>query len=560
MKKENKSLNKHPIRWLNLVFKGKRKSIVFLIFGNVINSLLFLSAAYFMKEFGNAAQNKMERTAIISACFLVGVVIIEQVLEYALRAFSEHFVARMENNLQQHVFERLLQADYSFIRKIHSGEVMTHLTTDVNIVVDGVATLLPNLATILTRLIGAFILMMDMDPFFSIMFVVAGTLFLIFASLFKTFIKRLHKNVQYQHGKLRSFLIDGYHGIILVKAFAAYQAIRERLLSFQNVFFRARMKRRNIQLGASFATVGMLQAGYLFVLLRGGFMLLRGEMQFGTLTALLQLVSKLQSPLSGLSGFVSRYYNMISSAERLIDLEQISKDTKSQLKTPSSDLYDSLDRIEFRNVSFKYHDDFIFKNVDFKLKKGEFITLTGLSGIGKSTFLQLLLGVLRPTEGKILWILSDGTEIDLHSVGYGLFSYVPQDKLLFSGSLRQSVTVLNPSIGDEQLQKALETVCADEFVAALSSGIDTIIGERGAGLSEGQLQRLSVARSLLTDAGVLLLDEATSALDEITEHNLLHNIKKMMGKTCILISHRAAARSVCDHVYVVEDRQIKNLE
>lgn len=559
MKKEIKMQNRRPLRWLNAILKGKRRYILMLTLGNIISSVLFVLTAFFMEKFGNAAQNRMERAAVISAIFLVGTVLIEQVLQFVFRAFSERFLARMENYLQKYMFEKLLHSDYNYVRKIHSGEIMTHITTDVNIVIDGVVTLLPSLATMLTRLVGAFILMIKMDSSFALFFVVGGAVFLLCASLFRTYIKKLHKNVQQKHGKLRSFLIDGYHGIILAKAYAAYNAVRERLTYFQNEYFSARMKRRNVQLGASFATSALLQAGYLFALIRGGFMLLRGEMLFGTLTALLQLVSKLQSPLSGLSGFVSRYYNIISSAERLMDLESIPVDHKSNLAAPSHELYNSLDRIEFQDVSFKYHDEYIFKNVNFSLKKGEFVALVGLSGIGKSTFLQLLLGVLQPTSGSVTWVLSDGTKIDLRTIGYGLFSYVPQDKLLFSETIRKSLTVMNPSSSDDELWSVLEIACIKDFVSQLPDGLDTKIGERGAGLSEGQIQRISVARSLLSSAGVLLLDEATSALDEMTEKKLLDNLNKLMGKTCVLISHRSAVKKVCDSVYVVEDQQIKKI-
>ena len=217
--------------------------------------------------------------------------------------------------------------------------------------------------------------------------------------------------------------------------------------------------------------------------------------------------------------------------------------------------YDKLESIEFSDITFKYDRDVILDDTSLTVNKGDFIAITGISGIGKSTLLKLLIGVLNVQKGSIVLKLKDG-EIAVDKHTRQLFSYVPQGNMLLSGSIRDNLTFIHTDVTDEEIENAIKISCADKFIRELPQGIDTVIGEKGLGLSEGQVQRLAIARSMLSDSPVLLLDEATSALDEETEKEFLMNLKKMKNVTCIIVSHKKAALEICNKHVRIENSKI----
>jgi ATP-binding cassette subfamily B protein len=284
-------------------------------------------------------------------------------------------------------------------------------------------------------------------------------------------------------------------------------------------------------------------------------------LSFGTLTAILQLVGQVQAPFSGLSGLLPKMYSVIASAERLIELENLPDEREINHQTISVPAtYTNMYSITLKDVSFGYDREPVFDHVHLKIKKGDFVVVSGLSGIGKSTLFLLLLGVFAPSQGAICIILKNGEQIPLDRHTRKLFAYIPQGHLLLSGTIRENIAFVNPGAAEEEIMVAAQISCAAEFIAKLPLGLDTVIGEKGQGLSEGQMQRLAIARAVLSGAPILLLDEATSALDEATEEKLLKNLKQMTDKTCIIISHKKAAFSVCNREIQIENNAIITTE
>nr|MCR5207010.1 ATP-binding cassette domain-containing protein [Eubacterium sp.] len=254
-------------------------------------------------------------------------------------------------------------------------------------------------------------------------------------------------------------------------------------------------------------------------------------------------------------GLVPQYFTLLASAERLMELEQLPDEAEADTEAVNpEEVYASLKEISFENISFSYDRDIILDNTSLRVKKGDFIAIMGISGIGKSTLLKLLLGVFKVQDGEIKLICEDG-EIPVSYETRRLFSYVPQGNFLLSGTLRENLTFINSGAGDEEIAEAIRISCADEFIKTLPDGLETVIGERGIGLSEGQLQRLAIARSLLSNSPIILLDEATSALDEATEKRFLTNLKELNNKTCIIVSHKKAALEICNkHIEIVDSK------
>ena len=288
-----------------------------------------------------------------------------------------------------------------------------------------------------------------------------------------------------------------------------------------------------------------------------GYGILKGTVSYGTFAAVLQLVGQIQTPFANLSTFLPQYYAMVASVERLMEAESFPDDCpEGQLDQEEIDrlYHGSFRGLRFENVSFAYPDReervSVLKDVSAEAKKGEIVAVVGPSGQGKSTLLKLLL-CLYPVDGGQRLLQTDAGEEPLRAAHRGLFAYVPQGNRIFSGTIREALTFGDVDVGDEDIWRALDVAAAD-FVRELSEGLETRLGERGAGLSEGQLQRLAIARALLSEHPILLLDEATSALDEGTEARLLDNLKRMTDRTVLIVTHRPRVREISDRVWEVE--------
>jgi ATP-binding cassette subfamily B protein len=277
---------------------------------------------------------------------------------------------------------------------------------------------------------------------------------------------------------------------------------------------------------------------------------------YGAMLSVVLLLMQLQQPFMAFSSWVPIYYARITSGERLYQVEAIAGEcTAANFQDKIA--YNSLAEISFENVDFSYGRDTILSKASGVLRKGEIVCVTGPSGAGKSTLFKLLLNVLRPNEGKLWLVDKQGEKTPLTANERGLFSYVPQGKFLFSGTIYENLTFFTKSPEDEKdkIKKAIEVACA-EFVWGLPQGLQTHLGENGVGLSEGQMQRLAVARAILSERPILLLDEATSALDGETERKLLENIKALPDKTCFIVTHRPAAFEIADRIITVENGKI----
>ena len=344
--------------------------------------------------------------------------------------------------------------------------------------------------------------------------------------------------------------------LLVVKSFASENKILNEADELQETNFKAKMKRRFMHVASSGAVSSVFNLGYVFALTFGAFRLVGGTISYGTVTAMLQLVNQVQIPLANLSSTFPKYFSMIASAERLMEICNLPDEAECNGEDINvEEAYEALKAINFDNITFKYDRDLILDKTSLSIKKGDFVAIMGISGIGKSTLLKLLLGVFSVQDGSISLKLSNrDIPVDKHT--RRLFAYVPQGNMLLSGTIRENLTFINESATNEQIEQAINVSCAKEFIDELPQGLETVIGEKGMGLSEGQLQRLAIARSLLSGSPVLLLDEATSALDEATEKKLLTNLKCLKNVTCIIVSHKKAALEICNKYVRIENGKI----
>ncbi len=551
--------SKNSLKWIMKMSKPQNFKMVVLILSNAIFSLLSVVFAFAIKEIIDGADTGNTRRLITFAIVIGGVVLLQFAFRIIINGLSEHIRGKLEIAYKSHIFSQILKKKQDKISVYHSGELINRLSSDVSVVSDGVSSILPTVVAAVTRLVSAVVALILLDWVFAIAFTVAGILVFLVISVLRKKLKSLHKKSQETDGKVRSFMQECIENLLAVKVFSVNGKIEKKADRLQEENFKVKMKRRNYSV-MGHATYNMIfSAGYLFALIYGAVKLLNGidGFSYGSLSAILQLVNNVQVPFASLSNILPKFYAMTASAERLMEIEDVENEPISEIDIDGNALYADMDSIVFDNVTFTYDRDTVLNGASAVINKGDFVMITGTSGAGKSTMIKLLLGVYPCDNGNIYLRVGD-KQFELGNGTRSLFSYVPQGNMIFSGTLRDNVTFINSEATDEQIEKALKVSEALEFVNQLPKGLDTVVGENGVGLSEGQSQRIAIARAVLSDAPIILLDEATSALDDMTERKVLENLKEMQGKTLIIISHRKSVACICNREICLKDKKLKD--
>lgn len=557
-----KKIVKNPaMSWIFGV-SGKLKLGVLLLV--LLNSAISISAVAFALVLREAIDGAVSGNKMVFLKFVIilGLIMVGQIAARGVIRFLDEYVrSGMENVIKTRLYETILSRKYSAITAYHTGELLNRITNDAVVVADGFVQIIPGIIAMLVKLAGAAAVLFVLDYRFSVIFFAGGGLVLIFTTLFRRVMKKLHKDVQAADGVLRSYLSENLGSLMVLKTFGAERKSIDTSKQYMDKHRFMRMKRNRF---SNICNVGfglVMNGGYIFGLCWCSFGILHGSITYGTLSAVLQLVDQLWAPLANMTGYLPKFYGMLSSAERCMELETLEEEhVESQFSRDyCRELYKDMTAIECKNITFGYEDDIILENADISIGKGELITIMGNSGAGKSTLLKLLLAIYEPEKGT-LEIKTEKESYALTEKYRKMFAYVPQGNFLMSGNVTSAIASLDDTSADVDMDKVkavAHIACADTFVEKLEHGYDTLIGERGMGISEGQAQRLAIARALYTDAPVLLLDEATSALDEQIEKKVLKNIRELTDKTVIIVSHRKAVLEVCDRCVVLEDKHFE---
>lgn len=541
------------MRWVYAQTTGQRLRLLALTVANVAQALLSVGFALACKALVDGAVMGDRARLLHAAVGLLAVILAQIACGLLADTFTEQASVRLAVRMQEQLLGHILQSNYADVVSWHSGELMNRLFSDVGVVVGGVVSLLPSAAYLLFRLVGAVAVLAALAPWFTGLFLLVGVLVCGVMLLMRGRFKHLHKQMQEAGGRLRAYLQETLTGLLVIRVFGAENRVREQAMARQQDYCAARKKRWQINLLGSMGFQFIFQLGYFLAMAWGCFGIFNGAMTYGTLMAMLQLVNQIQGPFAGFSGLITRYYSALASAERLMELAQLPCDTAAAVAP--AEAYESLQALCFDHVGFTYGRTPVLRDVCATLRKGETVSVAGLSGGGKSTLFLLLLGAYAPVEGAVYAQTATGERLPISQLR-GLFAYVPQGNYLFSGTLRQNVTFLRRDVPETRVWEALRFSCAEAFVKELPQGLDTMLGEKGHGLSEGQMQRIAIARALLSDAPVLLLDEATSALDEATEAQLLRNIRQLTNRTCMVVTHRKAALAICQRHWTLQNGRL----
>lgn len=558
---KQKNSDKSTLSWLLARAKGKKRYIGVLLVLNLIMGLSSMGYALFLSGIVDSASVK-DWSGFVRYCVLMIVLVVAQFLMRLLTRFLEEYThATVENTLKRQLFGRLLTGDYAAVTATHSGEWLNRLTSDTVVVAGGMTSILPGVAGMIIRMVSAMVLMVAFAPAFGICFMLGGAIVVGMTWGLRRLMKRFHQRVQVADGALRVFLTERLGSMMILRAFEQEDVALKQGDEFMEAHKTARMKKNRISnvFHSGFAVA--MNVVYAFGAIYCGYGILNGTMSYGTFTAVLQLVSQAQAPIGNISGYFPQYSAMLASAERLMEAESYAAEpTKAAVEDMSVYYRNAFRSIGLRNAGFTYlavgdlesgkdGRPTVLKNLNLEVCKGEYVAFCGPSGCGKSTVLKLLMSLYGLDEGE-RYIADREGEHPLTAGWRGLFAYVPQGNQLMSGTIREVVTFAEPGkMGqDEQIHRALTIACADQFISELPDGLDTLLGERGAGLSEGQMQRIAIARAIFSNRPILLLDEATSALDEQTEAKLLDNLRSMTDKTVIIVTHRPAALDITDKI------------
>ena len=544
------------LKWIFKKTKSQNINFVLLNTINIICSVLSIYLIVVSKNIIDSAGSGLIEEFKINVIRLITLALVGIALRAILSAIDAIARAKLEIDFKQDVLKTIINKNYERVSKFHSGELMTRIVSDVNVIIDTLISLIPNILSMVTRLICATWLLFKISKEFVFVLLIGGVVLFIVANLFKPYLKSIHKKVQEASSNVRLFFKEVFENMIVIKIFGVEDAIENKSNELQKTRYSIQMKRRRISIISSSGFNAIFQIVYLYSLIWCSYNLYLGKITIGSLTSIVQLILQVQSPIIGLSKSFQDMFAMIGSAERIIELEELEED-KVKNKVDNKELYKNLKSICLKNINFSYKNKKVLENANLKVKKDEIIAIYGESGIGKSTLLKLVLGIIEKDSGDICFEMSDGTYMDINSSTRPMFAYVPQGKFILSGTIRENITFVNKNISKESLNKSLEVSCAKSFIDELPDGLDTKIGERGSGLSEGQIQRLAIARAIACEAPILILDEITSSLDQQTEMEVLNNIKNLHNRTCIIVAHRNNISTICDRKLVIEDGRIK---
>ena len=376
----------------------------------------------------------------------------------------------------------------------------------------------------------------------------------------RNFVKKYHRLLMEASGRVLNVHHEALNNLLIIRAFQATEGVLREAKSTLNGYRKVMLRKASISQIIHSGSSAAVNVAYIIGMVWCGLGIVEGSVSFGTFSAVWQLIGKIIGPARQMAGILPQYYTMTASADRLKELENLAQEEENTSADWNS-AAEMFTAIHSENLTFSYDNadqNTVLRDLTFTINRGDFIAITGESGIGKSTFLKLLLGIYRPETPAITICLDSGERISLDTGARNMISYVPQGNFLMSGTIREAVHFWQgDTIDDEKLKEACRIAEADGFIEALETGYETPLGERGAGLSEGQLQRLAIARAIYSGKPVLLLDEATSALDEQTEAKVLDNLRQLRNRTVIIVTHRKAALDICNRIVEMEGGKIR---
>lgn len=541
------------LRWLWHAWRGNRLQACLNAVIGLLSVIISLSQVRAVQHAIDVASGA-SKGSLYWAVAIMGILILLDFLLSISSTWVQNLLGiKAQNRMQQRMLDRILRSQWHGRERYHSGDVLNRLEFDVANVVDFLTQTIPNTLSILAMFLGAFCYLFAMDAMLALITVAIIPVFVAVSKIYVSQMRKLTKDVRTEDSRVQSALQETIQHRMLIKTLESEDMMVGRLEHSQSIL-RHKVVRRTVFSVFSNTVLNMgFAIGYLVAFLWAAVRMASHSLTFGGMTAFLQLVNRIQSPARSLTKLVPAFVSVFTAAERLMELEENPLDEQGDpvvMEPPCG--------IRLEHVSYAYDDgdnEEVLHDLNFDFKPGSCTAVLGETGAGKTTLIRIILGLMQPKDGQAVIYAKSKTSapfaVPLSPLTRCNLSYVPQGNTLLSGTVRDNLRLGDLNASDEAMRTALHMSCAD-FLFSEHDGLDTLCGEQGSGLSEGQAQRIAIARALLRNRPVLLLDEATSALDPETERELLRNILSDKKRTVIFITHRLAVTDYCDQTLKIE--------
>ena len=566
------------IKWMANYAKPAIPFLIFSIIVNVIFSLIGIYNVTVSKSLIDSAISGDSKQTIYWLIIMLVITLISMLSSPVTSFMSTHSSTKLTQNIQRKIYQHLQCSDWLEQSKFHSVSLLTRVTSDVSNISSAILGTIPSLVSLTVTLVGSFYTLINWAPSIAFVAVFIGPFLILVSRYFSGKLKSLYKEAQEEDVKYRSFMQESIQNIMIVKTFCMEKINMHKLLEIQDNKYKIAMRNTKLSAMTSMSMSFCSSLAYFSIFTWGVLNIAKGVTTYGTFTGMLQLYNKVQAPFSSLASMIPGLISTIAAAERLMEIEAIPVEKMADENELNDITNKSLDEIAvdnitnfestlfntpdiiFDNVYFAYKDNnYILNKINLTIDSGETIAFVGPSGEGKTTMIRLILSLINPTEGN-LFISENDLIKDMNRNFRNLISYVPQGNTLFSGTIRSNLLYGKPDATDDEIKEALTNACAIDFVNELEDGLDTMIGEKGVGISEGQAQRIAIARAFLRVRPILILDEATSSLDPETEVKVLKSVKSLSSNpTCIIITHRPSALNICNRIMKLEKSHIREV-
>ena len=536
------------LKWLWNAWRGNQLQAILNASIGLLSVGVSLGHVWAMKRAIDVASGTVEGNLYWAVGVMAVLILLDFALNIAGTWVRNILGIKAQNRMQQRMLDRLLRAEWKGRNHHHSADILNRLEFDVNNVVNFLTETIPSTLSVLAMFIGAFLYLFSMDKVLAVIVIGIFPMFLAVSKIYVGQMRHLTRQVRDSDSKVQSVLQETIQHRMLIKTLESDSAMVERLGNTQSELRHRVVRRTKFSVFSNMVVNFGFAFGYLVAFLWAAIRMSAHTLSFGGMTAFLQLVNRIQGPARNLTKLVPAFVSVFTAAERLMELEEDpleEQGTPIYIKAPCG--------IRLQNVSYAYEDgggEKVIDGLSFDFKPGSCTAILGETGAGKTTLVRMILALVQPQDGKIE-IYHGSTHQALSPLHRCNFVYVPQGNTLMSGTIRENLRLGKLDATDEEMLHALHVSCAD-FVNDLPDGLNTLCSEQGGGLSEGQAQRIAIARSLLRDRSVMLFDEATSALDPDTERQLLNNILSAHDKTIIFITHRPAVIDYCDQTLKLE--------
>ena len=536
------------LKWLWNAWRGNQLQAILNASIGLLSVGVSLGHVWAMKRAIDVASGTVEGNLYWAVGVMAVLILLDFALNIAGTWVRNILGIKAQNRMQQRMLDRLLRAEWRGRNHHHSADILNRLEFDVNNVVNFLTETIPSTLSVLAMFIGAFLYLFSMDKVLAVIVIGIFPMFLAVSKIYVGQMRHLTRQVRDSDSKVQSVLQETIQHRMLIKTLESDSAMVERLGNTQSELRHRVVRRTKFSVFSNMVVNFGFAFGYLVAFLWAAIRMSAHTLSFGGMTAFLQLVNRIQGPARNLTKLVPAFVSVFTAAERLMELEEDpleEQGTPIYIKAPCG--------IRLQNVGYAYEDgggDKVINGLSFDFKPGSCTAILGETGAGKTTLVRMILALVQPQDGKIE-IYHGSTHQALSPLHRCNFVYVPQGNTLMSGTIRENLRLGKLDATDEEMLHALHVSCAD-FVNDLPDGLNTLCSEQGGGLSEGQAQRIAIARSLLRDRSVMLFDEATSALDPDTERQLLNNILSAHDKTIIFITHRPAVIDYCDQTLKLE--------